>query len=396
MNRRRFLELLSVSAAGACTLDLAPDLRAGMPSPAQTVADALAFTAALPDDRGLATAADYQRADSLWDLTRNTVFKDKVHPHWLKGQQAFWYCNELADGKREYIFVDAAQGVRRPACNQFRLAQFLTKATGAPQDAERLDLHELAFSSDGAVLEFNAQGSGWRWDSDTDQLTKIGRVSKPAESQPPGDDPDNRWSPNNSDAPDGSFTAFIKDQQVWLRDNGSKAETELSRNGSQEDQYTGEIFWSPDSRKFVALKTVQGQKHTVYEVQSSPPDQVQPKLVQFDYLKPGDRIPLTRPHLFDAQRRKPILISEELFPNPWSVDEVHWWPDSSRFTFVYNQRGHRVMRVIAVDAQTGKAQAVVNEECKTFFDYDSKLFTWYLDKTGEMIWMSERDGWNHL
>jgi hypothetical protein len=51
---------------------------------------------------------------------------------------------------------------------------------------------------------------------------------------------------------------------------------------------------------------------------------------------------------------------------------------------------------VAIDAETGKATAVVNEECKTFFDYSAKLYLQYLDATNELVWMSERSGWNHL
>ena len=43
-----------------------------------------------------------------------------------------------------------------------------------------------------------------------------------------------------------------------------------------------------------------------------------------------------------------------------------WGKDSRAFTFEYNQRGHQVMRVIGVDAQSGTASALINEEAKTF------------------------------
>ena len=33
---------------------------------------------------------------------------------------------------------------------------------------------------------------------------------------------------------------------------------------------------------------------------------------------------------------------------------------------------------------------------KTFIDYSGKFYCDYLDDTHEIIWMSERDGWNHL
>src|SRR6185437_8395664 len=66
------------------------------------------------------------------------------------------------------------------------------------------------------------------------------------------------------------------------------------------------------------------------------------------------------------------------------------------FYLPYNQRGHQVVRIIAVDARSGEARVVVDERSSTFIDYSGKSFSEYLDDTGEIIWMSERDGWNHL
>ena len=135
----------------------------------------------------------------------------------------------------------------------------------------------------------------------------------------------------------------------------------------------------------------------MYEVQSSPPDQEQPKLLSFEYLKPGDRIPLTKPHLFDAVAGREVKIDQGLFDTPWEGRDNHlrWDGDGKRFTFYYNQRGHQVARVIAVDAATGHATAIVDERAKTFIDYSGKFFLQFVDDR-ELVWMSERDGWNHL
>ncbi len=124
----------------------------------------------------------------------------------------------------------------------------------------------------------------------------------------------------------------------------------LSQDGKADDAYSGRVFWSPDGTKLVALRTKKGQEHKVHLIESSPRDQLQPRLHSFDYLKPGDRIALTKPHLFDVAARKEIPVKDELFTNPWSVQDVRWAADSRRFTFLYNQRGHQVLRVVAVDA----------------------------------------------
>ncbi|PHX93662.1 MAG: peptidase S9 [Pedosphaera sp.] len=206
-------------------------------------------------------------------------------------------------------------------------------------------------------------------------------------------------APRKGTSPDGKWRAFVKDFNLWLAETGSGAEASLSQDGREGDGYTGQFAWSPDSRKLVAIRAEAGQERKVTLVESSPKDQLQPKVTTYDYFKPGDKLPHPRPQLFEVIGKKQIALSDALFPNPFTESSnlpVRWEQDSKRFTFIYNQRGHQVFRVIGVDAETGTAQAVVNEECKTFFCYSSKQFLHWLDDTRELVWMSERDGWNHL
>ena len=202
--------------------------------------------------------------------------------------------------------------------------------------------------------------------------------------------------PREADSPDGQWRAFFKDQNLYVRDLKKGEEFALSTDGTAEDEYSGRIWWSPDSKRIAVLRTKKGDDRKVYYVESSPKDQLQPKLHSYNYLKPGDRIAIAKPQLFDVPGRKQIPVSDELLPNPWSITGLRWEPDSKRFTFLYNQRGHQVLRVVAVDAATGKAQPIIDEQSRTFIDYSGKQFSHYLDKTREILWMSERDGWNHL
>ena len=61
-----------------------------------------------------------------------------------------------------------------------------------------------------------------------------------------------------------------------------------------------------------------------------------------------------------------------------------------------NQRGHQGLRIVVIDAMTGEGGLIVDEHSDTFIDYAFKRFSHYLDDTNEIVWMSERDGWNHL
>ncbi|WP_246173672.1 DPP IV N-terminal domain-containing protein [Limnoglobus roseus] len=341
------------------------------------------------------TADDYKRAMSLREKYANAVTNLVVTPNWYGGNR-LWFREELPDGRSRFVTVDAEKGEKGPAFDHKQLAEALAKAAERKVDAEKLPFR--AITLDGTTVGFTAFDKGWKYDTEKRTLT-VGEARPPAAPQPPGGNRPRgeRRAQAGPRSPDGKFTAFVKDYNVWIREGTGDARTEkaLSTDGKADDGYTS-FYWSPDSKKLIAMRQKKGGDRVVTYVESSPKDQLQPKTKTVPYLKPGDPIPQPKPHLFDLATRKEIPVADTLFPNPWDISYEHWTPDSKRFLFLYNQRGHTVMRIVSVDAETGKATAIVNEECKTFFDYSSKLYLQYLDGTNELVWMSERNGWNHL
>ncbi len=346
------------------------------------------------------TKADYERADGLRDTTRDKVFRTRVTARWFAENTRFWYRIDLADRRREFVLVHVDEGQRGAAFDHARLAKALTEALGENIDPARLPLDLLQF--EGKALRFNARDRGWRCDLDSYELAGAEKLEKPPEpTRQRGRSRDRArgrrgGSRSRAESPDGKWEALIEDHNVHVREKESGEKHALSREGTESDAYQSRFYWSPNSRRLVAIRRAKEEEHTVHNIESSPKDQVQPKLHSRQYLKPGDRIAISRPHLFDIAEKSEIPIRDELFGNPWRIDEVRWDPESRRFTFRYNQRGHQVLRIVAVDAETGETGTIVDEHSETFIDYPHKTFTHYLDQTHELIWMSERDGWNHL
>ena len=216
---------------------------------------------------------------------------------------------------------------------------------------------------------------------------------------------------------DGKWEALIQNYNVFVRPAGTtEPATPLSYDGSEGNYYTlRSVAWSPDSRKIAAYHTRPGYSRVVNYIESSPADQVQPKLwtnatkpvprVFGDlYRKPGDALDIATPVLFDVAAKKEIEIDHTLFPNAYSLSAPVWWKDSRAFTFEYNQRGHQVYRVIEVDAQTGSARPLIEEQSKTFIYYNTlgpglsagRKYRHDTNDGKEIIWASERDGWEHL
>lgn len=201
--------------------------------------------------------------------------------------------------------------------------------------------------------------------------------------------------PARNQSPDGRHRAEVRDRNLYLINDAGK-EVALSTDGAAADGYDGRIYWSPDSSKLIAMRGTPGDEHKVYYIESSPTDQTQPKLHSYDYLKPGDNVPQYWPHLFDVASGREIAIVHDLCANPFSLEDVRWKPDSSAFTFMYNQRGHQALRLIEVNAATGATRTIIDERSSTFIDYSGKQYLHAVEGSDELIWMSERDGWNHL
>lgn len=187
--------------------------------------------------------------------------------------------------------------------------------------------------------------------------------------------------------------AFVRDYNVWMR-GADGAEKQLTSNGTADNFYEN-LYVSPDGRHLVAWQVVPEQEHTVTLVDSSPSDQLQPKVKTIQYLKPGDRVRVERPRLFDLNQAREIPTSDELFANPWNIENLGWNETGDEYHFSFNQRGHQHYRVLGMKA-SGAVRAIVDESSPTFIDYSGKTYLHEMPATGELIWASERDGWNHL
>ena len=189
----------------------------------------------------------------------------------------------------------------------------------------------------------------------------------------------------------------MKDGDLYLT-VGDGPEKRLTKMPAGQHVRPNAVWFSPDGKRLAALRAIDAaeEPRKVTFVESSPKDQLQPKTISKIYVKPGDPIPVEMPMLFDVEAAKEIPVKNDLFATPYyGNDFLGWDADSSRFTIAYNQRGHQVYRVVAIDAKDGTAKAIINEEPKTFFDYAGKMF-FHRCKSGDWIWMSERSGWNHL
>jgi dipeptidyl aminopeptidase/acylaminoacyl peptidase len=337
---------------------------------------------------------DYERANGLRDKFQSLALNVPGRVSWIEKTHRFWYRKTVKDGF-EFELVDAETLTKKPAFDHEKLAAALNTAAGQNYAAAKLPFMMIRFTDGEKAIEFEAADFRWKCDLATYAVTKLGPVERrrpwPMDERPESKEP--------KSSPDGKREAFVKNFNVWVRskDKDKKDETALSWDGSEGNAYSpSSISWASDSKRLAAYRVRPGYKRLIQYVESSPEDQLQPKAFTITYAKPGDTLDVQQPAVFDVEAKTKVGVANTLFPDPYELSDISWWKDDRGLTLEYNQRGHQVYRVIEVDAATGNARTVINEESKTFFCYSGKKYRYDVADGKEMIWMSERDGWNHL
>lgn len=346
-----------------------------------------------PNTTAQGTIKDYLNSISVDTLFANKVFDSPSNFNWTN-DNLLWYVNNSRRGN-EYLLVSYEEKSQKAAFDHAKLAKSLSILLGKNFSPNNLDLKNLKFSKDLSSLTFTFEGVIISAQLDTYELKKEGIEKNENKHRQFWPSFQNESKKDSIESPDKAYVAYIKNSNLYVLDNIGREEIQLSFDGSNGFFYSSNIYWSPDSSKIIAYKLLPRQEHKVHYIESSPSNQLQPKLISRDYLKPGDQLDFKSPQLFNIKTKQHINIPTDLFQEQYNLSNFTWDDNGSRFTFEYNQRGHQKYRVLSIDADTGKVSIVIEESSPTFIDYSGKKFR-HDNKNGDIIWASERDGWNHL
>ncbi|MBN2843210.1 MAG: DPP IV N-terminal domain-containing protein [Sedimentisphaerales bacterium] len=345
------------------------------------------------------TAADYRKNLDFYNSIRDKAYNINPEFHWLKDDAGVWY-EIRSENTRQFVLFNTTTSTEGELFDHAALAQTLAEASGQTLDPNDLPITRLQFDLEQNNISFDFDQNRWEYTISRNEITKL----KPTQPQPQ-DQQRRHWRNGRNHnqhptdrhiSPDGKWKAFTKDYQLWLEDTASGEQIALTTDGTAQQQYSDDVHFSPDSLKLVCITVKPVEERQVHYIESSPADQLQPKHFTINYVKPGDEITTYYPTMFDLASRSQLPVSTELFANPYNIDDFHWLDDSSEFLFYFNQRGHQVNRVLAINSTDGTVRSVVEEKSETFIVYSSKKYLQYLDDSSELIWASERDGWNHL
>jgi dipeptidyl-peptidase-4 len=398
---------------------------------------AMAFVGSAPAQ---GTKADYDRAQSLARRTEQKIFRTTLQANWLPGTNQFWYRVQIGPDQFEYVLVEAATG-KITRAKEAQALGLPAAPTVATSQQRRINVRPSRTTGESTSISFKNEltdpvelfwvdtegrrqtygrvragetreqhtyaGHVWlvtdsvgttlgAFEATAQKLEVVvdGRAERTVDDERP-----RRREGGGGRSPDGKWTIQFSNHNVLLVEAEAGTQTQLTSNGTASKPYRGPVAWAPDSQSCVVHWVQTVTQRVVTLVESSPTDQLQPKVQTYEYFKPGDELPQPVPVLIRVADQSATPVANDLFPHFFTESgrlDIRWSPRSDEFYFNYNQRGHQVYRIIGVNVTNATARAVVAETSSTFVDYSNKTWRHWLEETGELLWMSERDGWNHL
>ncbi|MBD3175829.1 MAG: prolyl oligopeptidase family serine peptidase [Armatimonadia bacterium] len=329
--------------------------------------------------------ADHYLSGAMSGLVRGAT----VEPHWLPGGQGMWYRVEGEDGRR-FLLVDARAGTIEPAFDHDRLAQALAQATGETFDAGELPFTTIELSEDAEVVGFPLDMEYWECDLLTYECRRAERNAPPGS---PAEESPAPAPPPAGTSPDGKWRAEVRGHDVWVEPTEGGEAVQLSDEGSADHSF-GHLRWSPSSRYLVAWRTEPGDHLEMPMIESLPEDSLRPVVHTNVYDLPGDKLDVHELWVLDVEAAEGDRVAIDPI-DWWGPENPHWLPGRDAFRYRQIHRGFRRVRVIEVDCASRSSRVVIEEQPGSFVP-PQKEFLHYIDDTDEIIWASERDGWNHL
>ena len=344
---------------------------------------------------------DYQRAQQfLPGNLRHLVYLADVNPHWIEKTNRFWYRRSTPGGS-EFILVDAEHNTSAPAFDHARIADALSHATKQEYAASDLPFREFEFVDDGKRIRFSIDSAEWN----------CSIVDYDCEKSSP--DPKR---PNEELSPNKRWAAFVKDHNLFLRDVSTGTELQLTQDGvagwdyatplpslrlmvdqgTEDVRQPAAVFWAPDSSKLVSYRLDSRNSGRFTSLQFVPPNQLRPRAFTYVYPLPGEVLAKAEPIIFEIQSGHRIDVKDASIELPFQDGPgFEWFPDSKSFHYDYDERGYKAKELRVVDASTGEQKVLLREQSDTYVD-PGQTFYRFVKGTGEILWSSERDGWDHL
>ena len=206
-------------------------------------------------------------------------------------------------------------------------------------------------------------------------------------------------------SPDGNSVAFVRDNNLFVKNLLSGEEKQLTSDGKNNEVINGRsdwvyeeefsfaqaFYWSPDGKKIAFYKF---NEKEVPEFSMTMFDGLYPTEYKYKYPKPGEKNAIVSIHVYDlaSSSIKTVDIGAE---TDQYIPRIRWTQDANTVCVLRMNRHQNKVEYLLANASTGATKTLMTETDKYYVDIEKEQLT-FLNNGKQFINVSEKDGFNHI
>jgi dipeptidyl-peptidase 4 len=212
-------------------------------------------------------------------------------------------------------------------------------------------------------------------------------------------------------SPKQNRVAFVRDNNLFIKDIDSGKEIQITQDGvnnkiingaadwvyEEEFSFDKAFFWSPDASM---ISFYRFDESRVKEFLMPTYGTLYPEEYRFKYPKAGEENSIVTIHVFDIASGNTREVNTGTEKDIY-IPRVQWTADPSVLSVQRLNRHQNKMEVLLCNVKgetqggTLASSVIYTESSTTYIDgSDDKLF--FLDDKQHFIWISDKDGYNHI
>ncbi len=352
----------------------------------------------------LSVAASGQQADSsLLTVQRiygSSEFKSQTFgpARWLGDGASYTTLEDDSDGGQNLVRYETERGGREVLV---AARQFIPEGDSLP-----LRIEEYAWSADTSMLliftntkpvwRLNTRGDYWVLDRPSGRLRQLGgRAAKPSTLM------------FAKFSPDGRRVGYVRENNLYVEDLSTGAITALTTDGSRTlingtfdwvyeeelmNYYADGWRWSPDGRSVAYWQLNADQVKDFNLINNT--DSLYSRVIPIQYPKAGEANSAARVGVVAAAGGATRWLEIPGDQRNHYIARMDWAANSDEIVLQRLNRLQNTNQVILGQARTGKVRTILTERDSTWVDLVDDLAWLYGGQS--FLWVSERDGWNHV
>lgn len=348
---------------------------------------------------------------------------------WSPSEHYFCYRRDIEAG-HEYIIFDLPAKSKQPLFDHAWLAKKIGQQLSKSISPQSLPIENIQFKTD-EIIQFHIENFMGEYHLRTRELnfSTVPEITAmlhcPSVLQLWGLSPTQFALRLRS--PDQHWEIYCRNFNLFLYGIAQNKEYQLTTNGDESQPYAtspdtnltaitlqrlGTILppmaiWSPDSQKVVTFQCDQRAVEKLPLLQSVPEDQTfRPRIYDAHVPFVGDNaVPLIQLGIIDINKKTfeslplpPLLPA--LVGSPIEAGYVWWSSDSQKIFFIREERGNHKLSLCEYHLATAQLRTIITETSHQYVETDQLIlwqnYTQVLEGSREVIWLSNRNGWNHL